>query len=109
MKNITYLIFLFLFSCGGIDECRKSVSIPDLNKDYTEILDFSLCGDGTVYYELRIQGEFSGKFLINSHFVQSDGPIDTVFRGDNYGNKFALEYLPYGEISGDLEIEVVLI
>lgn len=109
MKNINYLILLFLFSCGGIDECRKSVSIPDLNKDYAEILDFSLCGDGTVYYELRIQGEFSGKFLINSHYVQSDGSIDTVFRGDNYGNKFALEYLPYGEICGDLEFEVILI
>lgn len=108
MKKLYYLL-LFLFSCGGIDECRKSVSIPDLNKEYFEILDFSSCGDEIVYYELRIEGEFSGKFLINSHFVQSNGSIDTVFRGDHYGNKFPLKYLPYGETSGDLEIEAILI
>ncbi len=109
MKKINYLVLLFLFSCGGMDECRKSVSIPDLNKNFAEFLDFSSCGDQIVYYELRIEGEFSGKFLINSHFVQSNGSIDTVFRGDHYGNQFPLEYLPYGEIIGDLEIEVILI
>lgn len=110
MKKIAvFILVLTLGSCGRQSKCELAVSKFDMDKPYSEKLDFSFCGFHPNYYRLEISGNMEGEILLQEYFkFKGNGKIDTLIEGDYYAQEFLFNYSPLGEVKGELEFKISL-